>query len=815
MADQTQRLEIATVRAEVGSNIVYRFANDAAAAGPIPTESGGIQNLKQVILEIQAEAAEKISISTTIYPTVAAGLGATANQEIFLVQSNDADEIYTVWQNQGGTAVNTGKTALSATAIQTALDASNQAAQAAEQAADNATARTAGFLAPTSLAPSTRDNGLPLEQGDRYFNTAEQAEYIYTADGWEANDSQQAIADLESKIVESPAPESVPRSGPDGKIDPDWIGDSVYDYADLRAYGGKAKRIRVTKPGVDGWFRSRGITTGFSDNGGTFIIGSSGQVWERIYSGPISVLWFDCPMDGVSSADFAFAKFTAVLKTGEAIIPPIKYAVSSINFNLIGQSPTVGGLKVYAYGATIIGECVIRIDSCKRLRIEGIEGVSTDLQLNGAWYLNCAGLKLRDIVLGASAGAQFSSNYWNAFVESQFQSIVTNASGTQGNNQFRWSDCQFRGDASQGYTSTRNYFIQFLANQDAQSWTFEGCDISYYLVDMIYVADSNAEDIQVDFQNCYFDSKYPSLASRPKTRLTTYNCQAANDMPNSVRIGQACRGSQDAWRSDRAAGWKSYSAFNLIPNGDLYDRLASYVGASLPILSSNSAVVTALTGGGQNGNYLNINQSLTANNQVRFRPKNLPFTSRYTGVLVMRNAAAGVKSVRVSVAGLFFTAVLSSTDWTMVTLTTGSDLTAGSTTGDILLLTEDNTGFNVDVCYIGMFAGENPPMFLPSAKPQSLYASATWDPPSIAAGSQTTLNVPVPGSASGDFCLASFSNPLQGLQLSASYLGSEMIQVVLRNGTSSAIDLASGTLRVKVEKTHTKKRHPVLVDGAL
>ncbi|WP_313752689.1 hypothetical protein, partial [Mixta calida] len=187
MADQTQRLEIATVRAEVGSNIAFRFANDAANADSIPTESGAIQNLKQVVLEIQQDAAEKISISTTIYPTVAAGLAATADQGIFLVQSNDADEIYTVWQNQAGTAVNTGKTALSATAIQTALDASNQAAQAAEQAADNATARTAGFLAPAALAPATRDNGLPLQQGDRYFNTAEQAEYIYTADGWEAN----------------------------------------------------------------------------------------------------------------------------------------------------------------------------------------------------------------------------------------------------------------------------------------------------------------------------------------------------------------------------------------------------------------------------------------------------------------------------------------------------------------------------------------------------------------------------------------------------------------------------------------------------
>ncbi|MBA6142356.1 hypothetical protein H4B97_07705 [Pseudomonas juntendi] len=203
MADQTQRLEIATVRAEVGSNIVYRFANDAVNADSIPTQTGDIQNLKQILLEIQQDAAEKISISTTIYPSVAAGLAATADQGIFLVQSNDADEIYAVWQNQGGTAVNTGKTALSATAIQTALDASNEAAQAAEDAAEVATNRTAGFLSPSSVAPILRDNGLPLQVGDRYFNTEAQFEYIYTDSGWEPNDSLEAINEFMARLEDT------------------------------------------------------------------------------------------------------------------------------------------------------------------------------------------------------------------------------------------------------------------------------------------------------------------------------------------------------------------------------------------------------------------------------------------------------------------------------------------------------------------------------------------------------------------------------------------------------------------------------------
>ncbi|GEM_PF-2775375 len=225
MADQTQRLEIATVRAEVGSNIVFRFANDAANADSIPTQSGDIQNLKQVVLEIQQDAAEKISISTTIYPSVAAGLAATADQGIFLVQSNDVDEIYTVWQNQGGTAVNTGKTALSATAIQTALDASNQAANAAEEAADVATARTARYLAPSESEPTFRDNGLPLEIGDVWFNTVDQTDYRYTDQGWIANDSIEAISKLNKQITEHPVPNGIPRADASGSLDPSWIPD--------------------------------------------------------------------------------------------------------------------------------------------------------------------------------------------------------------------------------------------------------------------------------------------------------------------------------------------------------------------------------------------------------------------------------------------------------------------------------------------------------------------------------------------------------------------------------------------------------------
>lgn len=339
MADQTQRLEIATVRAEVGSNIVYRFANDAAEAASIPTESGDIQNLKQVVLDIQAEAADKISIATTIYPTVAAGLAATPDQSIFLVQSNDADEIYAVWKNESGTAVNTGKTALSATAIQTALDASNEAAQAAEDAADTAIARTARYLAPSATPPVVRDDGLPLEIGDVWFSTIDQTEYRYTDDGWRANDSQQAIADLAN---ESDVEKGASRIGWDGGNLGEHLNSSkkLATYEALEGYSGPATRVQITKTGISGWF-NRIQDVPASTPRGIFLTDALGRVWQRDYGLEVDPVW--CGADPTGVAESSAAYTLAMSARGELVPTPGNY-----RFAASARIPANGVLRIRA-----------------------------------------------------------------------------------------------------------------------------------------------------------------------------------------------------------------------------------------------------------------------------------------------------------------------------------------------------------------------------------------------------------------------------------------------------------------------------------
>ena len=86
------------------------------------------------------------------------------------------------------------------------------------------------------------------------------------------------------------------------------------------------------------------------------------------------------------------------------------------------------------------------------------------------------------------------------------------------------------------------------------------------------------------------------------------------------------------------------------------------------------------------------------------------------------------------------------------------------------------------------------------AAPRLLQASVTYDPPSLAAGAGVTTSVTVTGAALGDFARASLSLDLQGITLAAWVSAADTVSVRLQNGTAGAVDLASGTLQVRVEK---------------
>jgi len=77
-------------------------------------------------------------------------------------------------------------------------------------------------------------------------------------------------------------------------------------------------------------------------------------------------------------------------------------------------------------------------------------------------------------------------------------------------------------------------------------------------------------------------------------------------------------------------------------------------------------------------------------------------------------------------------------------------------------------------------------------------ASKTWDPGSIADGNEEVTEVTVPEAKLGDFALASFSNDLTDLTLAAAVTATDTVTVQLGNWTGGALNLGSGTVRVKV-----------------
>lgn len=83
----------------------------------------------------------------------------------------------------------------------------------------------------------------------------------------------------------------------------------------------------------------------------------------------------------------------------------------------------------------------------------------------------------------------------------------------------------------------------------------------------------------------------------------------------------------------------------------------------------------------------------------------------------------------------------------------------------------------------------------------TLSGSVAWNPPSLNTATQQTTTVTVTGAALGDHVESvSFSLDLQGTTLNGYVSAADTVTVVHRNDTGGTIDLANGTLRVRVKE---------------
>lgn len=516
----------------------------------------------------------------------------------------------------------------------------------------------------------------------------------------------------------------------------------------------------------------------------------------------VSVTDFGAVGDGVVDDTAAIQAAINSVRDGVVLIPGGEYRVNSdlVLLNK-GSAPEEGAFRLEATGAFFVGTGRVVIDSSKRVQISGLDMANMDMVFRGCWWSQFSNMRFKRLHINDAAGSGFSSNYWNRFQQCQLQTVLTDAASTQPSNEFTFESCCMRGNAGQGFSGTAAYAFEFNAAQNVQSWKFNNGDISYHTTAIYNVGAGNtSNDIELMFNGVYFDSILPLATSRNNTSIREINCHHANGLVGFGSISAMTCKTLDQFRNDRSFKMDAWSGINLIPNGDFRDRLNVWVGADLPVGDAAGATITRINGGFF-GNALNINQPSTSGNAVYLRSKVLPYAGRLTGVMILRNANVGNKTMMIGFPGPRYSSVtLSDTEWTVVTLTNNTLLGGTGTRQDILVYTNDGTSFNVNVAYVALTYGNGSPLALNSSPYPVINHVETWDAPSLATGTQITQTFTVNGVEQGDFVLASFGGDIGALDVTANASATNHVTLKLRNDSGSTIDLPSGQWRFRAFK---------------
>ena len=203
---------------------------------------------------------------------------------------------------------------------------------------------------------------------------------------------------------------------------------SLQDYAALRAYTGRAKRIYITGPlgtakpaGIAGVFQYDSSDTTSADNGGTIIVGADGRRWKRDFSGNASVAWFGANGGGSDETLKIQAAFNYMKATGTTLEFEAgkTYLVSQVSIASAGGN-TRANFRIRGNGALLQGSgasSTFRTYRCQGMNIHGLRvakhaSATYATELDSFWFGNFVECSFGETKLHADSGWGF---YWNEF----------------------------------------------------------------------------------------------------------------------------------------------------------------------------------------------------------------------------------------------------------------------------------------------------------------------------------------------------------------------------------------------------------------
>ena len=233
----------------------------AENAAQVSDDLSSVQALAQ---QVEADSASAALSAQNAAAVVTGGTAALASSPGKIPLADEQGKIDPAWL---------GAEIARTSAIQGAIDT----AQSAEDSANLATARTARFLASVSTPPAIREDGAPLQLGDRYVSTDNQAEYIYKSSGWELNDSLEAIAEIKDATDPAKGAALIPY---DETNLAEQMVRKLGSKTALRAYSGVVSSVSISTNGVIATYIYDPLDTTSIDDDDSTIVGADGRRWK-------------------------------------------------------------------------------------------------------------------------------------------------------------------------------------------------------------------------------------------------------------------------------------------------------------------------------------------------------------------------------------------------------------------------------------------------------------------------------------------------------------------------------------------------------